>query len=447
MAAVQQGERRLERARPELGVGRGDLALGPACRVRGQLGRLVEEGGLGCRSAARLRPARRALELFGDRLVGADRRTRAMPGAAIGIERAVGDLGERTMHGLALAGRGGAIDGRPHERVREAHAMVELEQLGRGRGVSRLDRDLEPLGPAPHQHRIADRLRRREQQEPLRVGGQGLHAPFEALLDAPLQRMRVRQAEPAGELGRRHAARQLQQGERIAARLGDDPVAHALVQRAAHGRRQQGPGIHGSQAADRQLRQPHRFAVGAEIAAREDQGDRFREQSPRDERQRLLGGLVEPLGVVDHADERSLLGDVGEQAQHRQPDEEAIRRVAGAQPERRAQRVALRAGERVELPEQRRAQLMQARERDLHLRLDAAGAHDPAPRRALCDVAQEGRLADAGLPMQDQRAALAAARRVQQPVERVAFASTAQQRRRTPRHHTQRAYILCTGRR
>ena len=150
---------------------------------------------------------------------------------------------------------------------------------------------------------------------------------------------------------------------------------------------------------------------------------------------------VEPLGVVDHADERSLLGDVGEQAQHRQPDEEAIRRIAGAQPERRAQRIALRAGERVEPPEQRRAQLMQAREGDLHLRLDAAGAHDPAPRRALCDVAQKGRLADAGLPMQDQRAALAAARRVQQPVERVAFASTAQQRRRTPRHHTQRAYI------
>ena len=146
-------------------------------------------------------------------------------------------------------------------------------------------------------------------------------------------------------------------------------------------------------------------------------------------------------------DERSLLGDVGQQAQHRQPDEEAIRRVAGAQPERRAQRVALRAGKRVELLEQRRAQLMQPRERDLHLGLDAAGAHDPAPRRALCDVAQKGRLADAGFPVQDQRAALAAARRVQQPVERVAFASTAQQRRRTPRHHTQRAYILCAGRR
>ena len=147
------------------------------------------------------------------------------------------------------------IDGRTHERVREAHAMVELEQVRRGRGVGRLDRDLEPLGAAPHQHRIADRLRRREQQEPLRVGGQGLHAPPEALLDPPLQRARVWQAEPPGELGRRHAARQLQQGEGIPARLGDDPVSHARVQRAAHGRRQQRTGVHRSQAADRELGQ------------------------------------------------------------------------------------------------------------------------------------------------------------------------------------------------
>ena len=165
----------------------------------------------------------------------------------------------------------------------------------------------------------------------------------------------------------------------------------------------------------------------AEIAPRENQGDRFGEQSPGDERQRLLGGMIEPLGVVDHADERSLLGGVGQQTQHRQPDEEAIRRVAGAQPERRAQRVALRVGKRVEPFEEWRAQLMQSRERDLHLGLDAAGAHDAASRRTLDDVLQKGRLPDAGLPVQHEGAALAAPRRVQQPVERVAFASAAEQ--------------------
>ena len=146
--------------------------------------------------------------------------------------------------------------------------------------------------------------------------------------------------------------------------------------------------------------------------------------------------MIEPLGVVDHADERSLLGGAGEQAEHRQPDEEAIGRVAGAQPERRAQRVALRAGKRVETFEQRRAQLMQSRERDLHLGLDAAGARDAASRRTLHDVLQKGRLADAGLPVQHERAALTAARRVHQPVERVAFASTAEQRRTITREPT-----------
>jgi hypothetical protein len=45
----------------------------------------------------------------------------------------------------------------------------------------------------------------------------------EGLLDAPGQRTRVEKPEPAREFGRRPHTRQLQQRQRVAARLGDDP--------------------------------------------------------------------------------------------------------------------------------------------------------------------------------------------------------------------------------
>ena len=65
----------------------------------------------------------------------------------------------------------------------------------------------------------------------------------------------------------------------------------------------------------------------------------------RDERQRLCRGRIEPLRVVHDADEGSVFRGVGEQTQDRQADEEPVRRVAVAQTERGAKRIALRAGE------------------------------------------------------------------------------------------------------
>ena len=78
-----------------------------------------------------------------------------------------------------------------------------------------------------------------------------------------------------------------------------------------------------------------------------------------------------------------LLGDRRQQAEHRQPHEEAVRRRPPAQAERRGQRLALRAGKAVEMVQHRRAELMQAGERELDLGLVARHARDPTRRRAL----------------------------------------------------------------
>ncbi len=59
----QQPERRIERSGLQADLCRGERALGPLGRLRGQLDRALQERGGGGQPAARLRPARRALEL------------------------------------------------------------------------------------------------------------------------------------------------------------------------------------------------------------------------------------------------------------------------------------------------------------------------------------------------------------------------------------------------
>jgi hypothetical protein len=66
-----------------------------------------------------------------------------------------------------------------------------------------------------------------------------------------------------------------------------------------------------------QFRQPHGLGVAVGGACGEDNGDRLREQAAGCEGERLRRGAVEPLGVVDQADQGLLLGGLGKQAEHR----------------------------------------------------------------------------------------------------------------------------------
>ena len=93
------------------------------------------------------------------------------------------------------------------------------------------------------------------------------------------------------------------------------------------------------------------------------------------------GGVVEPLRVVDDADQRLLLGDLGQQRQRGEPDQEPVGRRAGAPAEHGRERVALRGGEPVEVIEHRGAELVEAAVGQLDLRLDARPPSQRASRR------------------------------------------------------------------
>jgi hypothetical protein len=123
------------------------------------------------------------------------------------------------------------------------------------------------------------------------------------------------------------------------------------------------------------------------------------------ESENLGGGLVEPLGVLDHTDQRLGLGDLGQKRQGGQPDQEPVGRQADGAAKHDGQGVALGGGQPVQVLQHRRAELMQAGVGQLHLRLHAHRSGDLPAGDPLGQVLEQRGLAHAGLPAQDQSAA------------------------------------------
>ena len=228
----------------------------------------------------------------------------------------------------------------------EAHPGAERDQLCRLRRRDGVGSDPESLGRPPQQRDVADRLGRRREHQPLGPGRERFEAPQEALLDVAGQRPRVGKAESARQLGGRQTAGQLDQRERIAARLGDDPVPDPLVEHSGQRRGEQRTGVAVRDPLDGQLRQTGEPIRVAGLADGEHHRDPLREQAPCHERERLRGRAIEPLHIVDQAHQRLRLGRLGQEAQHRQGDEEVIRgrRLPATRRQPAAHPVAGRAG-------------------------------------------------------------------------------------------------------
>ena len=176
---------------------------------------------------------------------------------------------------------------------------------------------------------------------------------------------------------------------------------------------------------DHQLRQSGQLLLF--LAHREHQRHRLRQQAPRHERQRLRRRPIQPLRIIDHADQRALRCGLGQQPQHGQPHEEAIRRVSGTEPKRRAKCLALGARKSVEPVQYGRAQPMQPGKRKLHLGLHTRSAQHLEPRRPLDHVVQQRRLAHTRLTADYQNLAPARLHNLDQPVERLGLVAPALQ--------------------
>jgi hypothetical protein len=146
-----------------LGAGSGEGSLGAPARVRGHRGRALQEDGGLREPASRLRTPRTALKLRGELLVRALRSRGLMQEVPIRILVRIDHLSKCLMDLPALLRRCVAVHRGAGQRVPEPHARPKLEQAcGRGRGP-RSQTDSEPLGGAPYEHQVSQRLGRRNQ--------------------------------------------------------------------------------------------------------------------------------------------------------------------------------------------------------------------------------------------------------------------------------------------
>ena len=231
---------------------------------------------------------------------------------------------------------------------------------------------------------------------------------------------------PASSPGVR-APRQLHQRQRVASGLRDDLLAHLGIDRPGQHRVQQRPRVRALQPLDHQLRQPGQL-LGRD-PGRKDKPHRLHAQPARHERQDLSRGPIQPLRVIHHANERAICCGLRQQAQHSQADQEPVRHRAIVQPKGDPKRLTLRRRQPFKLIENGRAQLVQRRERELHLRLDSRDADDPGICSLPCQVLQQRRLTHPRLAADHQATALTSAQSLEEGIQFAALRGAANQSR------------------
>ena len=184
------------------------------------------------------------------------------------------------------------------------------------------------------------------------------------------------------------------------------------------------------QSSEPELRQALQLALLGRRSHREYDRHRLGQQPSRGEGQDLDRGAVQPLRVVDHAQQGLFLRNFGQKTERGQPDQETIRGIAERETERDAQRVSLRPRESVEPREHRREELVKPGEWQFHLRLDSGDLNDLETAGLTHRMPQQSRLPDARLAAYDEHPALPPSDVLEQPVQSFELAGPAAERRR-----------------
>ena len=111
-------------------------------------------------------------------------------------------------------------------------------------------------------------------------------------------------------------------------------------------------------------------------------------EAPCDEEERIRGRVVEPLRILDEAQEGLVLGRLGEQAQRCRRDEEAVA-SSRRQPERPLEGSGLRLRDVFDVTQDRANNLVQGGERQVRLRFDPSTAQNEHVAGLIARVLQE----------------------------------------------------------
>ena len=223
----------------------------------------------------------------------------------------------------------------------EAHLRIELDQSRRLGRPRRIRSDPELLGRAPQQRRVAGRFGGGGHEQALRVGRERQHLAAEVLFDAAREWCASGRPNPpassaavnprgnsSNASGFPRVSATIRSRTRSSSRPGTTESSSAWASAS-------------TQTRYHELRQTDERLFVGRLAHGEDHRNRVREEPARDERECLRGRAVEPLRIVDHAEERLLLGHFGQQSEHGETDDETIHGFTGNEAERGVQRVAL----------------------------------------------------------------------------------------------------------
>ena len=221
---------------------------------------------------------------------------------------------------------------------------------------------------------------------------------------------RRRQRGRALELGCRELAGQLEEGQRVAARLRDEPLGDLVCRVSAQPGCQEGAGFLGVEAGEDQLGQAGRLEGRRRaVTRREHHCHPVRSEPSGAEQQRSRAGGVQPVCVVDDAQHEALLGSRRQQRERGHPHQEGLDSGTVILPERDREGTCLRRRKLLAQPGERTQQAVQCGEGERRLDLEALGAqHCGSVAVGDHRVEQRG-LADARLASYDDAAGRPAA--------------------------------------
>jgi hypothetical protein len=199
----------------------------------------------------------------------------------------------------------------------------------------------EVLGGTPQEFGIAGRLGCGEQEYPSGGCWEPRYPSQETCFNPTRNwdRRWPRQCESPCELGRRQTTRKLKQGKRVAVCFRKNSLKNLTVKRIWKGQAQEGASGGHIETIDGQAWQPVEIAGDGSSAKQECDG--FRGQSTSRDSERLSRALVEPLCIVNDAQDRSGDSQLGYQAKEREPYDQSVGRRAGDLTKRHAEVFAL----------------------------------------------------------------------------------------------------------
>ena len=271
----------------------------------------------------------RCFERGRDLLVLRHRPQRAVPHGTLRAIRTFQGGGERRVSPLTLTERRRLVHDRPHQRMAKAQdRSVYPHQSDLLGGIEGILRQLELGRRAERHHQIARLLGGGAQKRLAGSRRQPIDAVGEGRTEPRGQRQHGGKRGLARELLVRELDGKLEQRQRVAGGLVDQPRADRR-RRPRRAVIEQPAGRCAIEAADVELIQPRCVKAPAFTLARAEK-DRhpFGDKPASHERKRMRRRNVQPLGIVDQAQDRPGFGRGRQQRQRSRRDKEAIPTLA-----------------------------------------------------------------------------------------------------------------------